>query len=173
MEWVKRIRQNGFYNNIVQELKIEDRFSFKMLRMDRFRLGIYLRKNLTSNISKENQWRPPTNSSFYHSLSTKVSLNRLTIRTFDVRKKIRTFESGNVKKLHQTDQTSNFPILIKKNVWWKYVLEHIIKHHQTRFFLLFQKIKKFMHIRKPIKHFIKHQKMLMFDEMFERFASCE
>ena len=48
-EWVKMRRQNGFYNNIVQELKLEDRFGFK--EMFHFRL---LRKNVLSNISQRN-----------------------------------------------------------------------------------------------------------------------
>ena len=35
MEWVKRIEQCGYFNNIVKELKIEDRLGFReMFRMD-------------------------------------------------------------------------------------------------------------------------------------------
>ena len=35
MEWVKRIEQCGYFNNIVKELKVEDRLGFReMFRMD-------------------------------------------------------------------------------------------------------------------------------------------
>ena len=34
-EWVKRRREKGYFNNIVKELKVEDRCGFKeMFRMD-------------------------------------------------------------------------------------------------------------------------------------------
>ena len=34
-EWVKRLEQSGYFNNIVQELNVEDRLGFReMFRMD-------------------------------------------------------------------------------------------------------------------------------------------
>ena len=63
-----------------------------------------------------------------------------------------------------------FTFLLKKmfdeNMFWNIF-------HQTPSntnFSSFLKNVKILYIHKPFKHFIKHQKLTMFDEMFERFA---
>ena len=87
------------------------------------------------------------------------------------------------------------PHIKTHNVWWKSPpnISNMFKHriftfllkkmfdenmfwnifHQTPSntnFSSFLKNVKILYIHKPFKHFIKHQKLTMFDEMFERFA---
>ena len=45
--WIKRRHERGYFNNIIQELRIEDRFGFREI----FRVGVTDFENILANIS--------------------------------------------------------------------------------------------------------------------------